>query len=207
MWTAMASTRPTLAIRSEGGTAKVRVARGERDWKRVAHLRAECYYETRSKGRFTTSYKKMFEEQEQRRLETLHNEHRQDAATFVAHLECEEEVVGSVDVSKHGEGTKKELEAYVCNLCVSPMARRRGLGQKLMCAAALHAHDEWKVRSMRAHVDSDNTAARSLYSRIGFRKVGEERRKDSPIGQVFLLEALLPLNNMSDEKVETYENF
>lgn len=207
MWAAMASTRPTLAIRGERETVNVRMARGESDWKRVAHLRAECYYEERSKGRFTTSYKKMFEEQEQRRLETLHNEQRKDTATFLAHEDSGEEVVGSVDVSKHGEGTYKELEAYVCNLCVSPIARRRGLGQKLMCAAALHAQEEWKIRSMHAHVDSDNTAARSLYGRIGFRKISEERRKDSPIGQVFLLEASLPLNNMSDGLVGKNGNF
>lgn len=189
-----------MAMGREWEQVSVRVAKGEKDWKRVARLRAECYYETRSKGRFTASYKKMFEEQEQRRLETMHIDRRQEIATFMADGGAEEIILGSVDVSKHGKEAGENLEAYVCNLCVSPTARRRGVGQKLMCIAAQYAQDEWEARSMHAHVDSDNTAATTLYTRIGFRKISEGKRKDSPIGRVFLLEAMLPLKDAAVKK-------
>ena len=72
-------------------------------------------------------------------------------------------------------------EAEVQTLAVDPAHRRRGLGQGLVDAVALHAVSAG-ANSLFLEVASDNAAALSLYSRAGFAEVGRRpayyRRRD-----------------------------
>lgn len=178
--------------------AVVQLANEEEYWKRAARIRSECYFENRSVGRFASSYKKQFEEQEVRRLEELHVSEGTRGATFVATDESDGNVVGSVDVREYMEEKDECIQAYAYNLCVSGAARRKGIGIALMHAAAGYTHDHWGARVLHVHVDSDNLPARTLYEKLGFQIVGKERKNDSPIGHVLLLKTKLPLLHLGE---------
>jgi ribosomal-protein-alanine N-acetyltransferase len=65
-------------------------------------------------------------------------------------------------------------EAEILTLAVRPDARRAGLGGRLTGQGALAAAADGAVR-LFLEVAEDNTAARALYDRAGFRQIG--RRK------------------------------
>jgi len=66
-------------------------------------------------------------------------------------------------------------EAEILSLGVSSARRRRGVGAALVRTACMHA-DEAAVVDVFLEVSVENLAARALYDRLGFRKVG--RRLD-----------------------------
>jgi [ribosomal protein S18]-alanine N-acetyltransferase len=66
-------------------------------------------------------------------------------------------------------------EAEILTLAVRPEARRRGLGARLVEAAAWAAADAGAV-SLFLEVARDNAPARALYARTGFDPVGERPR-------------------------------
>jgi ribosomal-protein-alanine N-acetyltransferase len=65
-------------------------------------------------------------------------------------------------------------EAEILTLAVRPEARRRGLGARLVAAAAARAAALGAER-LFLEVAQDNAAARGLYARSGFAEVGRRR--------------------------------
>jgi ribosomal-protein-alanine N-acetyltransferase len=65
-------------------------------------------------------------------------------------------------------------EAEILTIAVDPAHRKSGIGAKLLTAhlARLAAQ---RVKTLFLEVDENNTAARALYSRFGFQKVGERK--------------------------------
>mmetsp|Transcript_12375 Transcript_12375/g.40731 ORF Transcript_12375/g.40731 Transcript_12375/m.40731 type:complete len:359 (-) Transcript_12375:23-1099(-) len=57
--------------------------------------------------------------------------------------------------------------AYIFNVCVSPRARRMGVGSRLLQAAHEKA-TEMGVRTIYVHVEVDNTGAQALYRQEGY---------------------------------------
>ncbi len=68
--------------------------------------------------------------------------------------------------------------AYVSNVAVAPGARRRGLAQRLLVAAADAARAQG-VRHLYVHCVADNAAARALYDAAGFGVESEESAADA----------------------------
>ena len=62
-------------------------------------------------------------------------------------------------------------EAEIPNVCVSPEARRRGVGTALMQALAEQART-LGILTLYLEVRQSNTAAQKLYRRMGFEEVG-----------------------------------
>lgn len=65
-------------------------------------------------------------------------------------------------------------EAEILTLAVRPEARGRGLGARLVQAAAVRAAEKGAAR-LFLEVAEDNAAARALYARCGFSEVGRRR--------------------------------
>jgi ribosomal-protein-alanine N-acetyltransferase len=65
-------------------------------------------------------------------------------------------------------------EAEILTIAVDPGHRKNGIGAKLLTAhlARLAAK---RVKTLFLEVDQNNTAARALYARFGFQKVGERK--------------------------------
>ena len=71
----------------------------------------------------------------------------------------------------HGIASVAAMESHLLNLCIAPVAQRRGLGQAML----LHM-----LRVVQRHgaletfleVRPSNQAARNLYARVGFKQVG-----------------------------------
>jgi ribosomal protein S18 acetylase RimI-like enzyme len=73
-----------------------------------------------------------------------------------------------------GGGRRAGL-AYLSNLAVSPSARRRGLGLRLVRAAEAAAA-AWGCRAVALHVCPSNAAAVALYTAAGYRAVEAGRQ-------------------------------
>lgn len=67
-----------------------------------------------------------------------------------------------------------EDEAEVLTVAVSPRQRARGLGRRLMDEALRRLYHD-RVKSVFLEVDDGNTAALSLYRRLGFKQVGQRK--------------------------------
>ncbi len=65
-------------------------------------------------------------------------------------------------------------EAEILTLAVAPAARRRGIGSALISAACQKAQ-EMGAETMFLEVSQANEPARTLYTRFGFREVGQRR--------------------------------
>ena len=63
-------------------------------------------------------------------------------------------------------------EAEILTIAVAREAQRQGVGRALMDAVLRHLHQE-RAETLFLEVDETNTAARSLYRRLGFAQVGE----------------------------------
>mmetsp|Transcript_19659 Transcript_19659/g.32234 ORF Transcript_19659/g.32234 Transcript_19659/m.32234 type:complete len:389 (+) Transcript_19659:19-1185(+) len=64
------------------------------------------------------------------------------------------------------------LRPYLCNLCVSPSLRSKGIGRALCRIVEAISHKKWQYSHLYLHVDPDNNAAVSLYENEGFVDVG-----------------------------------
>lgn len=62
----------------------------------------------------------------------------------------------------------------IANLAISKSCRRVGLGSALVERCVLQA-EEWGHKHVLLYVDEDNTAARKMYERLGFRDVYADR--------------------------------
>ncbi len=65
-------------------------------------------------------------------------------------------------------------EAHITNIAVHPLARRRGIGEALLRALMAEAY-RLGIERITLEVRDSNTAAQSLYEKLGFVRVG--RRK------------------------------
>ena len=63
--------------------------------------------------------------------------------------------------------------AYLSNVCVLPVARRTGLGRRLM-NRAMRVAKGWGVERLYVHVVADNVGARKFYEDLGFVVEAEE---------------------------------
>ncbi len=64
------------------------------------------------------------------------------------------------------------LRPYLCNLCVSPSLRNRGIGRALCRIVEAISHKKWEYSHLYLHVDPENKAAVSMYVKEGFVDVG-----------------------------------
>lgn len=75
-------------------------------------------------------------------------------------------------VNKSKDSTKPPLRPYLCNLCVSESLRNLGIGRALCRIVEAIASQQWGYDHLYLHVDPENTAARTLYEREGYKDVG-----------------------------------
>lgn len=98
--------------------------------------------------------------------------------SFVVTEEGAEDVLGFADFRLIGEGA-----AHLSNICVSLEARNKGLASRLI-ANFIDRHPE--LDRMQLDVFADNSSARSLYDKLGFREAGKSawitRDLPPPIG-------------------------
>lgn len=66
-------------------------------------------------------------------------------------------------------------EAEILSIAVAPDVRRRGMAEALLAEILVSAAAEG-LRALFLEVDSGNVAARALYEKAGFEKVGVRRR-------------------------------
>ncbi len=78
------------------------------------------------------------------------------------------DVVGLVLFFRHFSTLRGAPGVYVQDLWVSDAMRGRGLGQRLLAAAARHAAAGWDARYMMLTVYEANAGAGRLYQRLGF---------------------------------------
>ncbi|KAL7440500.1 hypothetical protein ACHAXM_007234 [Skeletonema potamos] len=70
------------------------------------------------------------------------------------------------------KGRSAPLRPYLCNLCVSPSLRNRGIGRALCRIVEAISHKKWKYSHLYLHVDPENEAALKMYEKEGFVDVG-----------------------------------
>ncbi|MBS0274903.1 MAG: ribosomal protein S18-alanine N-acetyltransferase [Proteobacteria bacterium] len=83
-------------------------------------------------------------------------------------------------------------ETEILSIAVSPDARRRGLGSRLLTHAAQRAAGLGAVR-MFLEVAAKNLPARNLYEKHGFRQVGARKAYYEDGGDALVLASALPL--------------
>jgi GNAT superfamily N-acetyltransferase len=89
---------------------------------------------------------------------------------------------------------REEDAVLLIAMWVAPTARRQGVGRALVEAVVSWAA-QLDVRQVILWVADDNTAARDLYSSVGFRPTGEtEPLPSDPSHQISRLELVLPDN-------------
>ncbi len=86
-------------------------------------------------------------------------------------------------------------EAEILTIAVAAAARNRGVGRALMIDAISHLA-QLQARSMFLEVEQANLPAIALYSRLGFREVGQRRgyyrKEDGPAATALVLRKDLP---------------
>jgi ribosomal protein S18 acetylase RimI-like enzyme len=71
-----------------------------------------------------------------------------------------------------GEGTSRDLQPYLSNLCVDEKYRGRRIGRALVRCVENISMKTWNYHRIYLHVDQENPAAMSLYKSEGYRDVG-----------------------------------
>lgn len=89
-------------------------------------------------------------------------------------------------------------EAEILTLAVAPSARRRGVAFGLIAAAKHRAAAAGAV-AMFLEVASDNEAARALYAKAGFRRVGRRARYYPNGGDALVLRADLTARDAAED--------
>ncbi|CAD7700244.1 unnamed protein product [Ostreobium quekettii] len=176
----------------------VRNARGVEDYRQLARLRAEAYYEE-TRSRFVQSFKTKFARQEAESLtsRTTTKPTGYPGTVCLVATDGDASVVGGLDVrlprtlsGDHPEGVPTEdgSGCFVVNVVVDENRRGQGIGGELMRAAVSMATD-WGATNAYTHVDATNTAALNLYSKYGFKEVSCVDALDSTatLGKTLLL--------------------
>lgn len=99
-------------------------------------------------------------------------------------------------------------QPYLCNLCVSPRYRRKGLG-KLVCELAEElVQIHWKKDMMYLHVEQNNIPAQNLYLNMGYELVtpGLSMWEKKLEGIENILYYSNSLSRKWDKKNEKFEN-
>lgn len=94
-----------------------------------------------------------------------------DDCVFVARLG--DEIVGSV----HGRITE-EGAAAIGKLCVHPRLQGHGIGERLLRAAEAALAGERGARTFRLHAGHRSESNLSLYSKVGYQRVGTSQGAD-----------------------------
>jgi RimJ/RimL family protein N-acetyltransferase len=84
------------------------------------------------------------------------------------------ELVGTVGLQREGMA-KLSHKAFVWGVYVAPTARRQSVAEQLMGFALEYAASNLGVRSLNLGVNTENTAAVALYTKLGFQQYGLER--------------------------------
>lgn len=84
------------------------------------------------------------------------------------------DVVGMLGL-KRENAPKLAHKAYLWGMYVAPIARRRGIGRKLIAEALSRAAGMGGVRQVKLGVNAANAQAIALYEVAGFRSFGVER--------------------------------
>ena len=89
-----------------------------------------------------------------------------------------------------------ELFPYLCNVAVTPAARRRGVAQRLVEICEEVAVRHWEYECMYLHVSSGNEAAVKLYLNAGFKPAPDNDKGASPTSPlgIWLTETFLEPN-------------
>ena len=93
-------------------------------------------------------------------------------------------LVGIARLSRY-TASNEGHRAALGGLYVDPDHRRQGLGRLLVDACIAVARDEFRVRRLNLTVVSDQTAAISLYTSLGFEECGIDREAFSARGEYF----------------------
>lgn len=182
----------------EFGQYVAREALIDEEYWTAAWLRAESHWENRPPERYMESYKRKYADQEFNALKGRCGKNIQKCSCIVAikkeepnvKLTVIKSIVGTLDLSirnfSHGQSfpvqngkiptsssthpLSKEKYGYVANLCVSKVARRKGIASNML-SFAIESAKLKGVQQIFVHVHKDNTPAQELYQKIGFQIV------------------------------------
>lgn len=113
-----------------------------------------------------------------------HSSHRQQCMVAVQSSE-RNRIIGTVELStQHYNLWSSSKYLYVSNLAVHKDYRRQGIGYELLQHCEVLGK-QWGLVDMYLHVRENNTAARQLYERCGYRV----KRMDFNLGSLLLQQA------------------
>ncbi|EDX83843.1 acetyltransferase, GNAT family [Synechococcus sp. PCC 7335] len=93
-------------------------------------------------------------------------------------------IVGTAEISQRPCEAWRLLppkRAYISNLATEPAYRRQGVAQQLLHTSEKIAFN-WGFHQVYLHVMADNSAARALYERAGYRQCGVDNPIMSSLG-------------------------
>jgi RimJ/RimL family protein N-acetyltransferase len=120
-----------------------------------------------------------------------------DAAVFVA--EVDGEVVGRLSLAR--DAHPASLHVADLGLMVDSRHRRRGIGRKLMAAAAEWARENG-VTKLELHVFPWNEAAIALYERLGYEREGYRKNhyvRDGAYADAVLMALAIPARKIGED--------
>lgn len=182
----------------EFGRYVAREALIDEEYWTAAWLRAESHWENRPPERYMESFKRKHADHEFNALKMRCGKNIQKCSCIIAIKKQEpnvkrtviKSIVGTLDLSirnfSHGESfpeenvkisssisispMSKQKYGYVANLCVSKVARRKGIASNLLSFAIETAKFKG-VEEIFVHVHKNNITAQDLYKKMGFQMV------------------------------------
>ena len=147
---------------------------------------SESFFKLRLHGlqESPSAFGSSYDEEKDRTIEQI-DEHLDGSneRVFVGAFD-EEHLVGIVGVGRE-QGVKERHIAFLRSMYVSPIARGKGLGRRLV-VAALHRAATWDgVLQITLAVTASNEPAVYLYRSVGFREVGRMPRALLHEGEYF----------------------
>jgi ribosomal protein S18 acetylase RimI-like enzyme len=93
---------------------------------------------------------------------------------------CEVAMLSLPMMAEGDEGCSVECAPTIVNLVTSPKHRRRGIASSLVKTASRLVQQHWSTDELNLYVDKDNTAALTMYSKLGFEKSASIERDSRP---------------------------